>query len=281
MSESLALMPWPRRVTRIETPLELTAPDWSVNWAGVRTLRLERTVARMLERMTLFCGAGATLSIDCAAASAPYPDLDDDESYLLKIDSVEARLTAATEWGVLRGLATLAQLTAVGKTLPGVLIGDAPRFAWRGLMVDVARHFIAVETLLRTLDAMALVKLNVLHLHLTDDQAFRFGSRAFPELAEHGSDGSYYSEHDLGEIVTHAAELGIRVVPELDVPGHTSSWLAAHPEWGTVRESRTPSTRFGVHSACLDPTREEVYAALARLFDDVTRVFPDRFVHIG
>ena len=138
-----------------------------------------------------------------------------------------------------------------------------------------------MPTILRTLDAMALVKLNVLHLHLSDDQAFRFGSRTFPELAQLGSDGNYFSEDDIGEIVSHAAELGIRVVPELDVPGHTTSWLAAHAEWATVQEQRPPSTRFGVHPACLDPTRDEVYVALGQLFDDITRLFPDRFVHIG
>jgi hexosaminidase len=281
MSESLGLMPWPRRVTRTPAPLELTAPGWSVDWADVRTLRLERTVARTLERMTHRTGAGAKLTVDCAAASAPYPGLDDDESYLLKIDPAEARITAATEWGVLRALATLAQLTAVGKTLPGVLIADSPRFVWRGLMIDAARHFISVPTILRTLDAMALVKLNVLHLHLTDDQAFRFASRAFPELAQLGSDGNYFSADDIGDIVSHAAELGIRVVPELDVPGHTTSWLAAHPEWATVQEQRPPSTHFGVHPACLDPTRDEVYVALGKVFDDITRLFPDRFVHIG
>jgi len=148
-------------------------------------------------------------------------------------------------------------------------------------MVDVARHFISVGTLLRTIDAMALVKLNVLHLHLTDDQAFRFGSRTYPELAERGSDGHYFDEEDLREIVGYAAELGIRVVPELDMPGHTTSWLAAHPEWGTDGEVTAPSTRFGVHPACLDPTRDAVYEALASLFDDVVHVFPDRFVHIG
>ena len=281
MSESLALMPWPRRVTRTEATLALTAPEWSIEWTGIRTLRLERTLARFVERMARAAGAGARLTIDCASASAPYPDLDDDESYLLEVDADGARITAAAEWGVLRGVATLAQVNAAGRTLPGVLIADAPRFAWRGLMVDGARHFISVGTLLRTLDAMALVKLNVLHLHLTDDQAFRFGSRTFPELAALGSDGNYYSEDDLGEVVMRAAELGIRVVPEIDMPGHTTSWLAAHAEWGAVPETRTPSTRFGVHSACLDPTREDVYDAIGQLFDDVARVFPDRFVHVG
>ncbi len=281
MSESLALMPWPRRLTRTDAALALSAPRWSVNFSGVRTLRLERVVARTTERMTRSSGGGAQLTIDCASASAPYPDLDDDESYLLEIDSVQARVMAATEWGVLRGLSTLAQLGVAATTLPGVSIADAPRFAWRGFMVDAARHFITVATLLRTLDAMALVKLNVLHLHLTDDQAFRFASRAFPELAARGSDGRYYSEADLATIVAHAAERGIRVVPELDVPGHTTSWLAAHPEWGAGQVLQAPSMRFGVHPACLDPTRDEVYAALAGLFDDVVRVFPDRFVHIG
>jgi hexosaminidase len=280
MSESLTLMPWPRRVTRVDGPLPMTATTASINWAGVRTLRLERAVHRLVERVSRRCGGAPPLVIDCATASAPFPDLDDDESYLLRVDTIEARITAATEWGVLRGLATLAQLSAEG-TLPGVLISDTPRFAWRGLMVDVARHFIDVATLLRTLDAMALVKLNVLHLHLTDDQAFRFDSRAFPELAQLGSDGDYYRDDDLTEIVRYAAELGIRVVPELDVPGHTTSWFAAHPEWGAAGQTLPPSKHFGVHVACLDPTRDEVYAALARLFDDVARVFPDRFVHIG
>ncbi len=199
----------------------------------------------------------------------------------LAIDSDVVRLTAPNEWGVLRGLATLAQLSGTGRALPGVLISDAPRFAWRGLMVDVARHFIDVATLLRTLDAMALFKLNVLHLHLTDDQAFRFESKSFPELAQLGSDGRYYTEDDLSRIVNYAAELGIRVVPEIDVPGHTTSWFAAHPEWGAAHERLAPSSRFGVHPACLDPTDENVYAALARLFDDVARIFPDRCVHIG
>ena len=281
MSESLTLMPWPRRVARTDEELILGVMPAAVRWIGICTPRLERAVGHLVARMTRLCGGSAPIAIDCAASSAAFPKLDDDEAYTLQIDAIEARVTAATEWGVLRGLATLAQLSASGGALPGVAISDAPRFAWRGLMVDVARHFISVATLLRTLDAMALVKLNVLHLHLTDDQAFRFDSRAFPELARQGSNGDYYSEADLIGIVNHAAELGIRVVPELDVPGHTTSWLSAHPEWGGVDEALPPSKRFAPHAACLDPSREDVYAALALLFDDVARVFPDRCVHIG
>jgi hexosaminidase len=278
---TLVLMPWPRRVTRTGQHLQLTEAPTAVSWTAVRTLRLERAVAAFTERLRNFAGGGVPLTIDCAAAAAPFPDLGDDESYVLGVADAGAHLQANTEWGVLRGLATLAQLTAGRDGLPGVVIADAPRFAWRGLMIDVARHFIQPATLLRTLDAMALYKLNVLHLHLTDDQAFRFPSRTHPELAESGSAGEYYDEDELTDLVTHAAGLGIRVVPEIDVPGHTTSWLNAHPEWGAVAERRPPSTHFGVHAACLDPTRPEVYGALERVFDDVARIFPDRFIHIG
>jgi hexosaminidase len=281
MTPPLALMPWPRRVTHLAEPLRLSALPSAVNWNAVRTLRLERAVAEFMRCLFDVTGGGLPLTVECGAAAAPFPDLGDDESYGLEVTAAGVSLQANTEWGVLRGLATLAQLTAARDHVPGVVITDSPRFAWRGLMIDVARHYIGTATLHRTLDAMALYKLNVLHLHLTDDQAFRFDSRAYPELATLGSVGGYYAEEELTDLVTHAAGLGIRVVPELDVPGHTTSWLNAHPEWGAVRQRRAPSNHFGVHAACLDPTRDDVYVALGRLFDDVARIFPDRFVHIG
>src|SRR3954467_7018833 len=106
MSDPLALMPWPRRVTRTEAALALKEPGWAVEWTGVRTLRLERVVARYVDRMLRANGRGARLTVDCAAASAPYPELDDDETYLLKIDAAGVQLTAASEWGIVRGLAT-------------------------------------------------------------------------------------------------------------------------------------------------------------------------------
>jgi hexosaminidase len=280
-NSTLALMPWPRRVTRTWEQLKLSDAPTAATFSAVRTLRLERAAAAFAARLRDFAGGGIPLTIDCAAAAASFPELGDDESYVLGVAANGAHLQANTEWGVLRGLATLAQLSAARDSLPGVVIADAPRFAWRGLMVDVARHYIRPATLLRTLDAMALYKLNVLHLHLTDDQAFRFPSRAHPQLAELGGAGAYYHEDELIDLVTHAAGLGIRVVPEIDVPGHTTSWLNAHPEWGAVQERRPPSSHFGVHTACLDPTRPEVYVALGRLFDDVVRIFPDRFIHIG
>ena len=176
---------------------------------------------------------------------------------------------------MLRGLATLAQLTAAGKTLPGVLIADSPRFAWRGLMIDAARHFISVPTILRTLDAMALVKLNVLHLHLTDDQAFRFGSRTFPELAQLGSDGSYFSEDDTRRHrqprggTRHPRRAGTRRARAHDELARGASGMGDGAGAAPAVE-RT--------SACMPrasiPTRDDVYVALGRLFDDVARRVP-------
>ncbi len=277
----LVLMPWPRRVTRTAQQLPINSQPASLAWLGVRTLRLTRAVAAFDARLREVTGGGVPMEIDCAAAGATYPDLGDDESYVLNVSATGVLVQANTEWGVLRALASLAQLSAAGDHLPGVVIADTPRFPWRGLMIDVARHYIAPATLERTLDAMALYKLNVLHLHLTDDQAFRFDSRSFPELAAQGAAGAFYTHAELTGLVGYAADLGIRVVPEIDVPGHTTSWLSAHPEWGAVPEFAPPSPRFGVHEACLDPAREEVYSALGGLFDDLVAIFPDRFIHIG
>ncbi|NJN51144.1 MAG: family 20 glycosylhydrolase [Gammaproteobacteria bacterium] len=250
-------------------------------WAGVRTARLDRAAERLLQQFTLL-QAGFQIEIDCQAACARYPALGDDESYALDVTSEGVCIRAPCEWGVLRAFATLRLLLKVDKDnvrVRFVSIEDAPRFPWRGLMLDPARRFLPVTTIERTLDGMALAKLNVLHLHLSDDQGFRFHGRTFPELAQ--ASGEYYTTAQLERIVAYAADRGIRVVPEIDMPGHCTSWLASHPEWTTQGEAVEPSSRFGVHKACLDPSRDEVYDALGVLLADVARVFPDEFMHIG
>ena len=161
--------------------------------------------------------------------------------------------------------------------LPLGRIEDAPRFPWRGLMLDAARHFIPADALLQTLDLMAFYKLNVLHLHLSDDQGFRFPSAAWPKLASRES----YRRAELRELVAQAATRGIRVVPELDMPGHVASWLAAYPEWGPQRQPVAASQRFGAHQAVLNPADAAVYQAVDALLGELAEIFPDPFVHIG
>ena len=143
-------------------------------------------------------------------------------------------------------------------------------------MIDTSRHFISIPTLKKTLDLMACYRLNVLHLNLSNDQACRFRSTQFPRLAASDS----YSAEELHDLIDFAADRAIRIVPELDVPGHTTSWVWAYPDWG-AGELKGPATGFGVHEACLDPTKAEVIDAVKCVFDELIAVFPDSHVHIG
>lgn len=292
------LMPTPaHRALRADAsspaPALPARPRFAARFAAVGSERLRAAVARVqaaVDRDQVAAGARrraaggsavdepaaeVVLVIDVAQAGSAFPALDDDERYRLEIDATEIRIAAPVEWGALRALTTLAQLWLDGVPPAPQVIEDRPRFPWRGLMLDPARHFLPLDTLLRTLDAMALFKLNVLHLHLSDDQGFRFASRRYPELAS----AEHYSQTELERLVGYAADLGIRVVPELDVPGHAAAWLEAHPEWGN--RTPAPTRRFGVHRECLDPTRPAVRDAVAALFGEIAEVFPDAYVHLG
>ena len=176
----------------------------------------------------------------------------------------------------MRAIATLYQLTSSGELSRQLEIIDRPRFEWRGLLIDVARSFININALRRVLDGMAFLKLNVLHLHLSDDQGFRFRSEAFPELASM----ECYSKIELERLVTYAGDLGIRIIPELDVPGHVTSWLVNYPKWG-FSELSEPSGKFGAHKACLDPSNEQLYEDLEILLSELGAVFPDECLHVG
>ena len=220
---------------------------------------------------------GLALDFEIVEGARATPALTDSYAYRMAI-SDRVRIAAATEWGALAGLATLVQLGARG-SIDVAAVRDEPRYPWRGLMIDTVRHFIGMDTLRRTVDAMWFYKLNVLHLHLTDDQGFRFRSDAYPELASPEA----YSRAELAGLVAYAADRGIRVVPELDVPGHATSWLAAHPEWGLPGSASVsgPSTRFGVHGGCLDPGNPAAMTAISALLGELADVFRDECIHFG
>jgi hexosaminidase len=212
------------------------------------------------------------------------PSLGDAESYTLEVGATEATLHAAGPWGAMRGLATFLQLPRQGSGgwyLPEARIIDRPRFAWRGLMIDVARHWQPIEVIERNLDAMSVVKLNVLHLHLTDDQGFRIESLTHPELQRLGSDGEFFTQAQIRAIIAYAAELGIRVVPEFDVPGHATSWVVSHPEIASLPGPYAIERHWGVFNPVLDPTNEATYALLADFLGEMAALFPDPFIHIG
>ncbi len=210
--------------------------------------------------------------------------VDEDESYALTVTPKAVHLSAATDVGAMRGLETLLQLVQNdehGYFLPVISIRDAPRFRWRGLMIDCSRHFEPISVIERSLDGMAAVKLNVFHWHLSDDQGFRMQSKLFPLLTGAGSDGQYYTQEQAREIVTYARARGIRVVPEFDMPGHTSSWMVGYPQLASAPGPFHIQTGFGVFDPTMDPTRDSTYRFLDKFIGEMVTIFPDRYVHIG
>jgi hexosaminidase len=185
---------------------------------------------------------------------------------------------------VLRGLETFRQLVVPGPAgldAPVVDIQDHPRFPWRGLHLDVARHWMPIEVVKRNIDGMAAVKLNVFHWHLSDDQGFRVESKRFPKLQQLGSDGLYYTQEQVREMVAYARERGIRVVPEFDVPGHTTSWLVGYPELASAPGPYRIERNWGVLDPTMDPTRDSTYEFLDAFIGEMAALFPDPFFHIG
>ncbi|XP_037817471.1 beta-hexosaminidase subunit beta-like isoform X2 [Lucilia sericata] len=207
------------------------------------------------------------------------PHLNMDESYFVWGDG---RVIANSVWGILRGLETLSQLLVPMPNdilrIPETEIYDAPRFKYRGLMLDSARHYISKSKIFQLLEGMAYNKLNVFHWHLTDDSAFPFNSTIFPELSIKGAyrPEMTYSENDVREIVEFARKRGIRVVPEFDTPAHTASWGASHPEIMTEC--------FGDYAGQLgplNPTKDTTFEFLYELFSELRPLFPDEYLHLG
>ena len=208
----------------------------------------------------------------------------ENESYELKITGDQAILEAETDLGVMHGLQTFLQLVEhddKGYFLKGCHINDRPRFTWRGLLIDVCRHFSPVDVIKRNIDGMAMMKMNVLHLHLSEDQGFRIESKKFPKLHLMGSNGDYYTQEQIKDIIRYAADRGIRVVPEFDMPGHATAWFVGHPELASAPGPYQIEKKFGVFDPTIDPTKKTTYRFLAKFIGEMTALFPDEYFHIG
>jgi len=294
VQQSLSLMPMPAKM-QLGNGRLLIDPSFSVAVTGHKEPRLQSAVELFLTQlrgqtgippinMKLTNSAGAALVIDCAGGTKNVQQLGEDESYRLEIADSGARLSAPTTLGVMRGLQTFLQLvhtTAEGFAVPAVSIEDSPRFPWRGLMIDSGRHFIPLDVLKRNLDGMAAVKLNVFHWHLSENQGFRVESKKFPKLHEMGSAGLYYTQNEVRDLIAYARERGIRVVPEFDMPGHSTAWFVGYPELASGPGPYEIERKWGVFDPAMDPTRDETYKFLDAFIGEMAGLFPDQFFHIG
>jgi hexosaminidase len=290
---SHSLMPVPASV--VLSPAELRIDSgFTVAIVRHRDPRLERAALRAITRLegrtgfplarTLGRDRSATLVLDVAGPGFAVPDLAEDESYQLNVSASQAVLTAPTVVGAIRGLETFLQLQdsdGRGWYIQGADIRDTPRFRWRGLLLDVSRHFEPVDVIKRTLDGMAVVKLNVFHWHLSDDQGFRVESRIYPRLQQLGSDSLFYTQDQIRDIVAYATDRGIRVMPEFDMPGHSSSWFVGYPELASGSGPFEIARTWGTFAPTMDPTRESTYKFLDAFIGEMASLFPDHYWHVG
>jgi len=290
---ALNLMPLPANVQSGAGSLRVDS-TFSVTFAGYTEARLERAGERFLRQLARQTGlplalrpsksAKATLVIQTDHASKEIQEVGEDESYILDVSTASARLRASTPLGTMHGLQTFLQLVAVspdGFAAPALTIQDKPRFPWRGLMMDSARHFIPLEVIRRNLDGMEAVKMNVFHWHLSENQGFRAESKKFPKLHESGSDALYYTQDEIRELIAYARDRGIRVVPEFDMPGHSTAWFVGHPELASGKGPYEIERRWGIFDPAMDPTNEKVYKFLDDFIGEMARIFPDHYFHIG
>ena len=289
----LYLMPVPSSVQIGAGALPVDS-SFTVGFASYTEPRLDRAVQRFLRQLSRqtgiplglkpIAGSKPVLVIHTDRASKEIQELGEDDSYVLEITAIGAKLTASTPLGAMHGLQTFLQLVDVspnGFAVPAVTINDKPRFPWRGLMIDSARHFVPLDVIKRNVDGLEAVKMNVFHWHLSENQGFRVESKKFPKLHELGSDGLYYTQDEIRGLIEYAHDRGIRVVPEFDVPGHSTAWFVGYPELAGGPGPYEIERRWGVFDPAFDPTNERTYKFLEEFIGEMAKLFPDRFFHVG
>ena len=292
-NDALNLMPLPAKAERGDSALKIDA-NFQIGFAGHREPRLDRAGQRFLQTLRRETGivflpankgsANPTLLVTTDHESKLVQELGEDESYALDVTLSGAKLHAVNPLGALRGMQTFLQLVGItpdGFATPAVHIEDRPRYPWRGLLIDSGRHFLPLEVIRRNLDGMEAVKMNVFHWHLSDNQGFRVESRKYSKLHEQGSDGLFYTQEEIREIVEYARDRGIRVVPEFDMPGHSTAWFVGYPELASGSGPYAIERKWGVFDPAMDPTDEKTYKFLNELIGEMAKLFPDQYFHIG
>ena len=257
--------------------------DVSITPSTPETRRIAGVLARMLGTKVVTAPAPVSLQLAGGAGLG-------DEGYDLAVTPSTVRLAAASPAGLFHGVQTLRQLLPVqgARRLPAVHIRDRPRFAWRGAMLDVARHFRTVRDVERFVDLMALYKLNRLHLHLSDDQGWRIAIAKWPRLATHGGStevgggkGGYYTQAQYEGLVRYAAARYITVVPEIDMPGHVHAALSSYPKLACDEKPSPLYTGIDVGFSSLCIGKPLTYDFVSDVVGELARLTPGPWIHIG
>jgi hexosaminidase len=307
----LPLIPLPSKVDQHEGQM-MVGPGTTlrVDPSDAAALRVAHAFSEMLARMggpSLPVVEGPTATGRAAKGVSiitvrldPAAPVAKSEGYVLDIAPGEARIEARDESGLYYGAITLWQLLTANQngatlTAPAVHIEDWPQFAWRGLMIDSARHMQSVAEIERILDQMAVLKLNTLHWHLTDDQGWRIEIKRYPELTRIGAwrtppdagkngesarYGGYYTQDQIRQVVAYAAARHITVVPELDMPGHAQAAVASYPQFGVTGERPAVSADWGINPYLYN-VDDNTFTFLQNVLDEVMVLFPSRYIHLG
>ncbi|HET7065094.1 MAG TPA: family 20 glycosylhydrolase [Rudaea sp.] len=308
-SGPLPLIPMPVAVERRSGHFEV-APGSALVVNGERAAGSARYFADLVERTRGLHFALRT-EADASAGDAIVFQLqpatartDGDESYRLSITPHRITLTAGTPHGLFNGAVSLWQLLVPGSPgaqalrVPCAQIEDYPRFAWRGLLLDSARHFQSPEFVKHFIDTMALHKLNVMHWHLTDDQGWRIQIKKYPKLTEIGAwrapqpdemqlvdpatgkYGGFYTQDQIRDIVRYAAERYVTIVPEIDMPGHAQAAIAAYPQVGVTGAQPAVSSDWGINTWLFDVS-EYTFSFVESVLTEVMELFPSKYIHVG
>ena len=302
-----SVIPSPNQVTLHEGNFRVVKPIVSINAAVPEDSRKAINAFGEL----LASATGKKLSVTDALAKGAFtfecnPALADEE-YTLDVNADGVLVTASSYSGFLYAIATLKQMmpaeVLAGAKMPVVLpcvsIQDKPRFAYRGVLLDACRHFWSIEETKRFIDIAALYKLNRLHWHLTEDQGWRIEIKKYPKLTEVGAwrngtmigkdfssndgirYGGFYTQDELREMVAYAAERGITIIPEIDLPGHMVAALTAYPELGCTGGPYEVWSRWGISDEILCAGQEKTFEFLEDVLTEVMDIFPSEYIHIG
>ena len=299
------IIPLPQEISNVEgKPFMLTSATKVVYPEGNEMMK--RNAEFLSEYLHISMGivleATSTATDDKQIELALGLENDNKEAYRLEVTENKVIITGATEAGVFYGIQTLRKAVPLGDaiaSLAAVTINDAPRFGYRGVMLDVARHYQPVAFVKKFIDLLAMHNINRFHWHLTEDQGWRIEIKQYPKLTELGSmrketvignnspeydgkpHGGFYTQEEIREIVTYAQERYVTTIPEIDLPGHMMAALTGYPEFGCTGGPYEVATSWGVFDEVLCAGNEGTYTFLENILTEVMEMFPAEYIHIG